>query len=348
MPNPKTMGLTNGRDTASRVSGEIAQQIRDGLRPGGSFLLDRPAEVQWIWGQGHEGYWGQGEALIICGPNGTGKTTIGGQLLECRAGLSRSGMLLGHPVAVGERERVLYLAMDRPDQTSRALARLFTPDQREALDEHLVFWPGPPVRDLAKCPEMLAEYADAAKADTIIVDSLKDAALKLAEEETGGGWNRARQTAIQAGAQVLELHHPVKDRHSPMTLEDVFGSAWIVGGAGSVLGLDGNPGDLIVRGLHLKPNAELLDPIDIRHDPVTGRSSVDAGVNLVTLAMRRQGTSARDAASIIHACEKPTRGQIEKARRALDKLVDKGELIMIEGVPGGAGGGTATTYQAPG
>ena len=41
--------------------------------------------------------------------------------------------------------------------------------------------------------------AYAADADTVVVDSLVDAAARLSGGEAGAGWNRARQAAIAAG-----------------------------------------------------------------------------------------------------------------------------------------------------
>jgi hypothetical protein len=317
--------------------------IRSRLQPGDQFILDAPSEVEWVWGKGSRGFWGKGEALILCAPNGVGKTTIAGQLLEYRTGMT-AGNLLGYPVAPGEKRRVLYLAMDRPQQARRSLARLFTEDQRAELRKHMVFWNGPPLRDLAKHPDLLAMYAEAADADTVIVDSLKDAAVKLAEEETGGGWNRARQTCIASGVELLELHHPVKARSDPPKLEDVFGSMWITGGAGSVLFLDGAAGDLIVSAYHLKPNAEVIDPFEISHDPATGRSRLKNGVDLFDLGKRSSGITAQAAAALIHAPHEPGRNDLEKVRRQLDKFVRDGVMVKKDGTRGGKNGGQAASY----
>jgi len=73
--------------------------------------------------------------------------------------------------------RVLYLAMDRPHQIRRAF---------RLLDQNLVIWKGPPPADLAKHTEILNELAEQADADVVVVDSLKDAAVGLSEDEVGG------------------------------------------------------------------------------------------------------------------------------------------------------------------
>ena len=54
-----------------------------------------------------------GEALIIAGPQGLGKTTLAQQLLLGRAGFCEYATLLGFPIQPGQ-GTALYLAMDRP------------------------------------------------------------------------------------------------------------------------------------------------------------------------------------------------------------------------------------------
>ena len=51
--------------------------------------------------------------------------------------------------------------------------------------------------DMAKYPDLLVRMAEGAYANTVVVDSLKDAAIGLNEDETGAGWNRARQKALR-------------------------------------------------------------------------------------------------------------------------------------------------------
>jgi replicative DNA helicase len=75
---------------------------------------------------------------------------------------------------------------------------------------------------------MLAELCQLAAADTCVVDSLKDAAIGLTEDEVGAGWNRARQAAIVQGVELLELHHPRKpggqdSAARPPELADLYG-----------------------------------------------------------------------------------------------------------------------------
>lgn len=238
---------------------------------GGAFLFDQPDHVPTVWGSTDEVLWAEGEALMLAGPPGVGKTTITGQLV---AALLFGGEVLGWPVTRAE-GAVLYLAMDRPRQIARALRRHFTPDQRASLDERLRVWQGPPPGDMAKDTDQLLRLARSAGASHVVVDSLKDAAVALTEETGAAGYNRARQTALAGGVQVLELHHMVKrgaNGKAPTTLADLYGGMPITAGAGSVLLLWGEAGQRHVTLRHLKPILEPVEQAALEHDHAAGRT----------------------------------------------------------------------------
>lgn len=263
------------RETAQQRHADLKRGDRPTTyaRDGADFLLDdNPDEIPALWGEGADILCAKGEPLMICGGPGVGKTTIAGQLLEARLGLG-TGRVLDLPVEPTSR-RILYLAMDRPRQIQRAHARLLGDERyRDPLRELLTFWPGPPPVDLAQNPDALAQLAHDHNADTVFVDSLKDAFLGISEDTPAAGYNRARQTAIAAGIELIELHHNRKattsggkNNQHPASLSDVYGSTWLTSGAGSVISINGEPGDAVVELRHLKQPADTIGPLKILHD----------------------------------------------------------------------------------
>ncbi len=319
------------RDLAAEVelpSAEVASRLVDG----GAFILDIPDDLPAIWGKGNAVVWAEGESLMLSGPPGVGKTTLAGQVVRARL---IGGCVLGMPVTQTQ-SRVLYLAMDRPKQIARALRRTLADVDRDILDERFVPWEGPPPKDFAKHPEALLELARQLYADTVVVDSLKDAAIGLTEDEVGAGYNRARQHCLASGVEVLELHHPVKNSagsgKAPTDLADVYGSAWLTAGAGSVVGLHGAAGDLVVQWRHLKQPAEEVGPFQVAHDHIAGTSSILDSVDLLAVARAQtDGLTAKQAAVLVFTTDKPTASQVQKARRRLDAMVTSGLLVRRDG-----------------
>lgn len=312
---------------------------RQGLTPGGTFILDTPDDTPPLWGTGGRSLWAPGEALIIAGPQGTGKTTIAQQLGLGRIGFPEYAELLDLPIAPGEKN-LLYLAMDRPAQARRSLRRMVGDTWHTELNQRLTVWPGPPPRDLARNPNLLTEMCRAANADTCIVDSLKDAFLGLTDDEAAAAWNRARQTALREGIQLVELHHNRKPaagvKSDGPTISDVYGSTWITSGAGSVILLNGQPGDPIIKLHHLKQPAEEVGPLSIVHDHDHGRSTIWHGVDLLHVVKIKGRITAQDAAALLYETDKPNPAEREKARRRLDKMTTDGLLVVLE--EGGRGG----------
>ncbi len=300
---------------------------------GGSFILDTPADPEPLCGSGGEVLLADGEALIIAGGQGLGKTTLAQQLALGRCGFGEYAELLGWPIKPGN-ARTLYLAMDRPRQAARSFRRMVGDSWRRELDERLVVWQGPPPADLAKHGGLLLDLCRKADADTVIVDSLKDAAVGLTDDEVGSSYNRARQTAAVAGVQVIENHHNRKSiggaKAGLHSIDDLYGSTWLPSGAGSVLLLTGAPGDPIVGLHHLKQPAAEVGPLKVIHDHDAGRSTVWHATDLVQLAKAPGGISALDAARVLYETDKPTATEKEKARRRLDKLARIGELTVVQ------------------
>jgi hypothetical protein len=267
-----------------------------------------------------------------------------------RARLGLEDFVLGYRVEATA-SRLLYLAMDRPAQIARSLRRHFHEDERPALAERLVVWKGPPPGDLARHPETLLGLAQHAGADTVVIDSLKDAALGLTDDEVGAAYNRARQLALREGVQLVELHHVVKRGASgtqPTTLADVYGSTWLAAGAGSVVLLWGAAGDPVVEWRHLKQPAGEVGPMQLVHDHDAGRSDVWKGTDLVKIAVASgtHGLTVRAAAVALFQTDKPTAAEHMKAARRLDALVRDGKLIPGEAAHKPTGGKAEKVYFA--
>lgn len=313
---------------------------------GGAFVFDTPETPAAVWGRGEDVLWAEGEALMIYGGSGVGKTTIAGQLI--RALILADGDVLGLPVmpAAG---RVLYLAMDRPSQAARSLSRQFHQGaHRELLSQRLTIWKGPPPEDMAEETGLLTQMCREAGASHVFVDSLKDAAVGLSDDRVGAGWNRARQAALAAGIQVAELHHQIKQRNDgPKGIDAVYGSTWITAGAGSVIHLDGQPGDAVVKLRHLKQPAAEVGPFEVTHDARTGLSTVVDDADPLTLIQAQGQLTARDLAGVMFDTDAPKRNDVEKARRKLDALERAGLVTSVSNTTP-TGGTGPTVYVLKG
>jgi hypothetical protein len=291
---------------------------------GGSFLLDASAVVESLWGSEEKVIWPDGEGLMLTGTQGVGKTTLAQQLVLSLIGVL-DAPVLGLPVVQGR--RVLYLAMDRPQQIRRAFGRQCRNEHRDVLNENLVIWKGPPPADLAKHPEILTQLAEQADADVVVADSLKDAAVGLSEDEVGSGWNRAAQGLLATGRNLLVLHHVKKQakKNAKVGFDEVYGSTWLTSGMGSVVLLDGNPGDPLVEFRHLKFPVSEVGPMKVSHDQASGLMTVAEQVDLVAVAQDQGTITVKQAALLLFGSA--TTNEVEKARRRLDKRVVAGELV---------------------
>ena len=316
------------------------------LFAGDEFILDAPENAAAWWGDGSKVLAAHGEAAMLAGVSGVGKTTLEGQLVRASIGLQSH--VLGFPVE--ECPKVLIFAMDRPAQAQRSFRRVFRPEDREVLAKRVVFWKGPPLEDFAMSPDSFLELVEKAglkPGDRIFLDSLKDAAVGLSEDRVGAGYNRARQIVLTAGYDIFELHHMVKrnsDGGAPKDLADVYGSNHLVNGAGSVMVLHGKSGDPIVTLYHVKQPMDDCGPLQVVHGGASGESVVDTTAHDVVEIVREQGPAgctAEDAAVVLFATARPDKAQQEKARRRLASAVERGVLTKVTE---GAGRGASTRW----
>ena len=164
---------------------------------------------------------------------------------------------------------ILYLAMDRPPQIARSMHRQFSEPARD-LGEQLKVWKGPPPGDIANNPGCWPSWPTHYSADTVFLDSVKDAAIGLSEDESvpattaPGRYCSPRKAAVRAAPhrQARPAGHPPR--------ADIYGSAWLTNGTGSIILLTGKPGDPIVGFRHLvrPPRSR---PVVLLHDEAPGR-----------------------------------------------------------------------------
>jgi replicative DNA helicase len=313
-------------EAAGREKDSLAPTLVDRLVRGGMFIFSEPEEIPAVWG-GASGTcaWAAGEPLMLVGPDGVGKTTVGQLVILGRIGLRER--VLGMRVRHDDRP-VLYLAMDRPRQAARSLKRMVNETEADELDRRLIVWKGPLPFDVLRDSTALADMATRNEVGTVVIDSLKDLAAKLSDDEVGGRVNIALQEVIARDVEVLVLHHQRKQQQgasqAPKTIADVYGSRWLTAGMGSIFCLWGDPGDPVVEFTHLKQPLEPIGPWKLLHDHDRGETKVLDQVDVLGLVNASDGLTAEAAAAAMFGTATPTRNEVEKARRRLDKLADGG------------------------
>jgi replicative DNA helicase len=201
-------------------------------------------------------------------------------------------------------------------------------EDRPLLDARLRFWPGPLHFDPLTKPEELLALCYAVGATHLVVDSLKDLAIGLNKDDVAGQVNRLFQFLTAGGIQLVVIHHQRKeqaDNKKPTKLADVYGNQQIVNGAGSVIILWGEAGDGTIELDHLKQPASPVGPFNIVHNHAIGFTEVESspGDALTILRGATNGLVADGIARYMFGTEKPSRAQVERARRRAENLVMK-------------------------
>ncbi len=390
----EALKVTAGGDQDNQVKVEVGKlQVRDRARAiydaekakalraqtsekalDGAAFLSQDVDAVPVWGDGNKVLWAKGEGLMICGPQGVGKSTLVQQLMLARMGLLAAPTLLGLPVLRDDRP-VVYLAMDRPPQIRRSLNRMVDMDDElvsDKLQEQLIVWPGPPPFDASTAPQEFADWIAelGREPGLLIVDSLKDLANGLSKDEVGAGINTAMQQVLVNGTEYIDLHHqrkPTGDNRKPDKIGDVYGSTWLTSGKGSVALIWGEPGDRVVELSHLKQPMEKVGPLTIDHSHGSGVSvATDLPARIVELARIAAAEAADRGAAANGGAGAESNGNgggiteadcvmdifhidkyavveygicKKKVRRKLDKLLADGVLAYTEGKKGGPGGG---------
>lgn len=323
--------LIDDHDTATPYAPKWAALIVDGK----SWLTGGPDRPQPLWGVDTAMLAALDQPTTIAGPQGAGKSVFGQRLALGWLGVVDK--VLGLPVHAGD-GNVLYLASDRPDQARLSMRRMVTDDELDTLEARMRVWKGPPPEDVAKQPLMLLEMAEVADARLLVIDSVKDVALKLSSDEVGAAYNTALQHAVAAGIQIVALHHPRKlggesRGDVPVrTIDDLYGATWITAGNGSVVYLQPGALDGYTLTQLKSPIGEKTD-IDYEHVTETGDLRRATTPTLVTVLEQAgdEGISAVHAACCVYRVDKPEEYQRKKIARALNELVEEGVAEIIKG-----------------
>jgi len=337
MTTSRSFTLAATEDPAVRDCTASRALFGDTITSGADFVFAGAEESESIWGDGPTIAWSRGEPLIICGSPGVGKSTLAQQLMLARAGLAEPEFL-GLRVEPDTERRVLYICADRPAQARKSIARMVTGEDKAVLDDRLLVAKGPPRTAFLREPALLANAAREQNVGTVVIDGLKDIAPNLSDEATAGSINLALQTLVAQDTELVALHHPRKGRTERvgdgkrpdpgaqgLHLDDVYGSTWLTAGAGSVIGLVGEPGAALVRFHHLKQPEQAVEPFDIFHHHSQGRSVRFGDEVLIEIVSASEGVAAPDIAASLHGAAKSS-ADIERVRRALDRLSGDGAL----------------------
>lgn len=308
-----------------------------------TFVFDTPDDVPALWGtDGKKVLWARGQGLIMLAPQGVGKTTLALRLVEGLLGLSES--VLEMPIRRVDKN-VLYMAMDRPQQISGAMKRVFYRHGRVLTERGLRVLTGPPPKDLGRNPEFLLEACLEMDAGVVIVDSLKDGVMGLSNDEVAQSWNKAVQLCLREGIEICVLHHPPKragsDPERAMDNDDAYGSTWLTAGMGSVLQLWAKADSAYVELTQTKFPVGMLPPLLLRRNNAEGTFEVIGGSADWQWYFSDPHTVGELAAHMFEG--EVSSGNLKKARRVVDDLVAR-ELLEKHSEDKSRTGRPATRY----
>lgn len=266
------------RRVAQRTAQALLDTYSDQAFDGVAFL-ESGIDAEPLWGVGQQALMAPGQGSMVFGTDGAGKSTIMQQFTLARTGLG-DDEVLGFPVVQSD-QPILYLALDRPEQIRRSIARmvdLTDPAVRDRLKRKVIVWRGALPFHCDLDPKAFADWVMQIGGDDlglVVADSVKDMVSSCTEDSAGMGFNDTVQHITTRGVEFACCHHnrkPNATNARPRKLADVYGSRWLTAGLGSVLNiwkLDDQRRELT----QLKtPYGSPVDPVEYTDDYMRGVS----------------------------------------------------------------------------
>lgn len=354
------------RAYAARVLREerVAKYGDSAALDGDEFLFGEVASDVPIWGEGDNLLWVEGGGLMIPSDQGLGKSLTAQQIIAARLGVGPRE-LLGLPITpLDPGKVVVYLALDRPRQIARSMARLFrTRDERAIAKARLKIWTKPMPIDILGDPYAFADWIQdtfGSNVGDLIIDSVKDLTpANLSDGDVGQSLDMAWKECRARGMNTLILHHERKTGNNESranrqpSLDNIYGSVWLTSGMDSILHISGKQGENLVRYTHLKAIINMLDPVDAIHDQENGRTSVlslarnassaDAKVEQIfqVIAYGSRGGAVVTAADVVARATGVSKASVD---RYVKKLLEAGRIVQVSEYVKASG--TPATYRA--
>ena len=300
------------------------------LEPG-DIVLDHPMLPVPLWGTPEDCLAARGEPTMIYGKTGIGKTTVMHRVMLSMVGIGPSAVLGYDVQPMDDDRRILYLAYDRPSQALRSIARMVTENDRPQLAKTLVIDRKRMLKVNSKDTLNMRRLCEENNIGRVFIDSLKDIATRLSEDESGAAYNAMVQEAIVADIEVFTSHHPRKgqgeSKRESLELDDVYGSTWLTAGQGSIIVMDGEAGASLVFLRQLKMPSGEVGPFAFRIDYSTGELHREPTGDIVAMLAAVPGYGWTPTAVLVEKLYgESTNTSRTATRRRLERLVTSGKV----------------------
>lgn len=293
------------------------------VKDGADVLAHTQDVIPAVWGSHPDVLWAKCEPLVLGAPTGTGKTTIANQIVLRRIGVIE-GEFFGAHVVPSDRP-VLYLSLDRDKQAQRSLRRMVETVPRGRLLWHSDFGNYRPTRNP---PKQLVEWIWMQRAETVIIDSLYGL-IPSAKDEKAIEWYTIFLRGLAAAEiDVMVLHHFRKkgsEESGGSLIDRLHGGQEIAASAGSVIVLDGEPGDREVEAYHVKQPGSVCGPWTLSHDHAKGITTTKKHMAPLEYIQAHGGSSWKEIADGCHMTYR--RSIPPRLDKILRDLISGGEIV---------------------